>query len=172
MWVSDSAIVTCSYSINPVTNRNPVYSHSIKSWECVCTCVPHQRPNGWTYFVLIRYWSVFSRYEYYISKNKSRSHAFLKTKWSICRNHLNLFRLNVMIYGDRLLKYGCLVGILRKIKARPPMMMINIIIVIIISIYLNCKWDFPRWQWYYNRTQHTNNTPRSNKAQHTRLHKQ
>jgi hypothetical protein len=24
--------------------------------------------------------------------------------------------------------------------------------------YLNCKWVFNLWQWYYNKTQHTNNT--------------
>jgi hypothetical protein len=24
--------------------------------------------------------------------------------------------------------------------------------------YLNCKWVFTRWQWYYNKTQHKNNT--------------
>jgi hypothetical protein len=41
---------------------------------------------------------------------------------------------------------------------------------------LNCKWVFTRWQWYYNKTQHTNthitqnNTPCSNKTQHTELH--
>jgi hypothetical protein len=28
----------------------------------------------------------------------------------------------------------------------------------IISIYFNCKCVFSRWQWYYNKTQHTNNT--------------
>jgi hypothetical protein len=27
--------------------------------------------------------------------------------------------------------------------------------IIIIIIYLNCKWVFTRWQWYYNKTQHT-----------------
>jgi glucan phosphoethanolaminetransferase (alkaline phosphatase superfamily) len=32
------------------------------------------------------------------------------------------------------------------------------IIIIIIIIYFNCKWVFTRWQWYYNETQHTNNT--------------
>jgi hypothetical protein len=25
-------------------------------------------------------------------------------------------------------------------------------------IYLNCKWGFTRWQWYYNKAQHTSNT--------------
>jgi hypothetical protein len=25
-------------------------------------------------------------------------------------------------------------------------------------IYLNCKWVLTRWHWYYNKTQHTNNT--------------
>jgi hypothetical protein len=30
--------------------------------------------------------------------------------------------------------------------------------------YLNCKWVSTRWQWYYNKTHHTNNTPRSNKT--------
>jgi hypothetical protein len=29
---------------------------------------------------------------------------------------------------------------------------------IIIIIYFNCKWVFIRWQWYYNKTQQTNNT--------------
>jgi hypothetical protein len=23
--------------------------------------------------------------------------------------------------------------------------------------YLNCRWVFARWQWYYSKTQHTNN---------------
>jgi hypothetical protein len=32
------------------------------------------------------------------------------------------------------------------------------IIIIIIIIYLNCKWVSTRWHWYYNKTQHTNNT--------------
>jgi hypothetical protein len=36
--------------------------------------------------------------------------------------------------------------------------------IIIIIIYLNCKWGFTWWQWYYNKTQHTNNT------HHTKLH--
>jgi glycosidase len=27
-----------------------------------------------------------------------------------------------------------------------------------IIIYFNFKWVFARWQWYYNKTQHTNNT--------------
>jgi hypothetical protein len=27
-----------------------------------------------------------------------------------------------------------------------------------IYIYFNCKWVFTLWQWYYNKTQHTNNT--------------
>jgi hypothetical protein len=27
--------------------------------------------------------------------------------------------------------------------------------IIIIIIYLNCKWVFTRWQWYYNKTHHT-----------------
>jgi hypothetical protein len=25
-------------------------------------------------------------------------------------------------------------------------------------IYFNCKWVFTWWQWYYSKTQHTNNT--------------
>jgi hypothetical protein len=29
---------------------------------------------------------------------------------------------------------------------------------VFIIIYFNCKWVFTRWQWYYNKTQHTNNT--------------
>jgi hypothetical protein len=29
---------------------------------------------------------------------------------------------------------------------------------ILLFIYLNCKWVFTRWQWYYNKKQHTNNT--------------
>jgi hypothetical protein len=28
-------------------------------------------------------------------------------------------------------------------------------IIIIIITYFNCKWGFTRWQWYYNKTQHT-----------------
>jgi hypothetical protein len=31
-------------------------------------------------------------------------------------------------------------------------------IIIIVIIYLNCKCVFIRWHWYYNKTQHTNNT--------------
>jgi hypothetical protein len=30
-------------------------------------------------------------------------------------------------------------------------------------IYLNCRMVFAWWQWYYNKTQHTNNTPHSTK---------
>jgi hypothetical protein len=30
-------------------------------------------------------------------------------------------------------------------------------ITIIIIIYFYCKLVFTRWQWYYNKTQHTNN---------------
>jgi hypothetical protein len=29
---------------------------------------------------------------------------------------------------------------------------------VLFFIYFNCKWVFTRWQWYYNKTQHTNNT--------------
>jgi hypothetical protein len=32
------------------------------------------------------------------------------------------------------------------------------ITIIIVIIYFNCKWVFTRWQWYYNKAQHTNNT--------------
>jgi hypothetical protein len=35
------------------------------------------------------------------------------------------------------------------------------LIILFIIIYFNCKWIFIWWQWYYNKTQHTNNTPRS-----------
>jgi hypothetical protein len=38
-----------------------------------------------------------------------------------------------------------------------------IIVIIIIIIHLNCKLVFTRWQWYYNKTQHINNTPHTNK---------
>jgi hypothetical protein len=31
-------------------------------------------------------------------------------------------------------------------------------IIIIILFYLNYKWVFTRWQWYYNKIQHTDNT--------------
>jgi hypothetical protein len=31
----------------------------------------------------------------------------------------------------------------------------TVIIIIIIIIKLNCKWVCTRWQWYYNKTQHT-----------------
>jgi hypothetical protein len=34
---------------------------------------------------------------------------------------------------------------------------------IIIITYFNCKWVFTLWQWDYNKTQHANNTPHSNK---------
>jgi hypothetical protein len=39
---------------------------------------------------------------------------------------------------------------------RSRMLKINMLVIII--IYFNCKWVFTRWQWYYNKTQHTNNT--------------
>jgi hypothetical protein len=32
------------------------------------------------------------------------------------------------------------------------------IIIIIIIIYFNCKCVFTRWKWYYDKTQHANNT--------------
>jgi hypothetical protein len=36
VWMDDSAIVTwiyvCICSINPITNQNPVCSHTVKSW--------------------------------------------------------------------------------------------------------------------------------------------
>jgi hypothetical protein len=32
------------------------------------------------------------------------------------------------------------------------MKLVNIIIIIIIIITFNCKWDFTRWQCYYNKT--------------------
>jgi hypothetical protein len=32
------------------------------------------------------------------------------------------------------------------------------IIIIIITIYFNCKWGSTQLQWYYINTQHTNNT--------------
>jgi hypothetical protein len=35
---------------------------------------------------------------------------------------------------------------------------IYIYINIYLFIYFICKWVFTRWQWYYNKTQHTNNT--------------
>jgi hypothetical protein len=35
---------------------------------------------------------------------------------------------------------------------------IIIVIIIIIIIILNLKWIFTQWQWYCNKTQHTNNT--------------
>jgi hypothetical protein len=35
--------------------------------------------------------------------------------------------------------------------------------------YYNCKLVFTRWQWYCNKTQ---NTPHSNKTQHTKPHQQ
>jgi hypothetical protein len=47
-----------------------------------------------------------------------------------------------------------------------------------IIMYLNYRLGFIRWQLYYNKTQHTNthvtqnNTPRLNKTQRTKLHKQ
>jgi hypothetical protein len=50
----------------------------------------------------------------------------------------------------------------------------SLIIIIITIIYLNCKWVFTQWQWYYNKTQDTNthvtqnNTPRSNRTLHTK----
>jgi hypothetical protein len=31
-----------------------------------------------------------------------------------------------------------------------------------ITIYFNCRWDFTRWQWYYNKTQYKNNTHHQN----------
>jgi hypothetical protein len=49
-----------------------------------------------------------------------------------------------------------------------------------IIIDLNCKWVFTQWQWFNKtirrNTQIThitqNNTPHSNKTQHTKLHRQ
>jgi hypothetical protein len=37
----------------------------------------------------------------------------------------------------------------------------------LIIVYFNCKWIFTWWQWYYNKTLHTNNTHRT--KQHTTL---
>jgi hypothetical protein len=40
-------------------------------------------------------------------------------------------------------------------------------------VYMNCKWDFARRQWYYENTHITQNIRRhSNKTQHANLHKQ
>jgi hypothetical protein len=47
-------------------------------------------------------------------------------------------------------------------------------IIIFIFMYFDCEWVCTRWQWYYNKTIHItqNNTPHSNKIQHTELQKQ
>jgi hypothetical protein len=34
-------------------------------------------------------------------------------------------------------------------------------IIIIIIIYFSCKWILTQWQWYCNKTQHTNNSHRT-----------
>jgi hypothetical protein len=34
----------------------------------------------------------------------------------------------------------------------------------IIIILFNCKWVFTQWQWYYSKTEHTNNTLKWNTA--------
>jgi Ca2+/Na+ antiporter len=46
--------------------------------------------------------------------------------------------------------------------------------LLLLLLYLNCKWVFTRWQGYYNKARHTNNThhkknntPHSNETQHT-----
>jgi amino acid permease len=46
---------------------------------------------------------------------------------------------------------------------------VNAYIVMIrnIIIYFKCKWVFTLWRWYYNKTQHTNNTHHT--KQHTTL---
>jgi hypothetical protein len=36
----------------------------------------------------------------------------------------------------------------------------------IYNIYFNCKWVFTRWQWYYNKTQHTNNKTIKRNTEH------
>jgi hypothetical protein len=51
-----------------------------------------------------------------------------------------------------------LVGVTYKTGFGLDLLYLIIIIIIIIIIYLNYKWVFTRWQCYYNKTQHTNNT--------------
>jgi hypothetical protein len=52
-----------------------------------------------------------------------------------------------------------------ELSSFPPRLFVFIIII----IYFNFKLGFIPWQWYYNKTQHTNNT--SHKiTQHTKLH--
>jgi hypothetical protein len=69
-------------------------------------------------------------------------------------------------YGDRLLKYGCLSGILRKIKAHP--LAIIVIIIIIIIIIANGFLPCGSGTTVRHNTQIThitqNNTPHSNKT--------
>jgi hypothetical protein len=36
--------------------------------------------------------------------------------------------------------------------------LLDTLILSIFYIYFNCKWVFTLWKWYYNKTQHTNNT--------------
>jgi hypothetical protein len=42
--------------------------------------------------------------------------------------------------------------------------------ILFITIYFNCKWVFNRWQWYYNKAQHTNNTTIKRNTEHKTIH--
>jgi hypothetical protein len=50
--------------------------------------------------------------------------------------------------------------------------------ILLLLLLFKLQMDFCPWQWYYNKTQHTDahitqtNTPQSNETQHTKPHKQ
>jgi hypothetical protein len=37
----------------------------------------------------------------------------------------------------------------------------------VVYIYFNCKWVFTRWQWYYNKTQHTSHKITHDQTKHS-----
>jgi hypothetical protein len=46
----------------------------------------------------------------------------------------------------------------RQQSKRTPVRELHTVFNIVYIFIFNCKWVFTRWQWYYNKTQHTNNT--------------
>jgi hypothetical protein len=41
----------------------------------------------------------------------------------------------------------------------------------LLLLLFKLKIGFTRWQWYYNKKEHTDNPPHSNETRHTKLHK-
>jgi hypothetical protein len=71
-------------------------------------------------------------------------------KLTVCRvSNLEASKKKKLIPHPRELKL-CYVGLRQR----------NTLFFII--IYLNCKWVFTRWQWYYNKTQHTTHITQNN----------